>query len=64
MALELRSLCHTTVPKVKNELDANSLPRLEVPLKEKPVREAVIAHFKLINALQLCGLNIMHEGIR
>lgn len=55
MALELRSLRHTTVPKVKSELNANSLPRLEVPLKEKPVREAVIAHFKLINALQLCA---------
>lgn len=33
--LELRLLCHTTVPEVENELNARSLACVEVPLREK-----------------------------
>lgn len=56
VAFELRLFSRSSVPKVKHELaDANSLPSVKVPLKEKLVAGAAIAHFKLIIPSQLCG---------
>lgn len=57
VAFEYRSLCHTAVCKVMNMCKANL--SVEGSLERKPV---LVAHFKYITALPLCGLKIIHEG--